>query len=138
MKKTNTSLIDEQEAMFLVPGKKGTNWKATKGNFFHLAKVTYYFTVAQSEKYILIDDMRDPDAVIDETLRENMYPIVELLKYFEANGMPFIIGNEIRNCDWLKMAKKDVIKELSAEAKGMRKRKLALRKGRDERGLNHL
>jgi len=138
MKKTNTSLLDDQEALFIVPGKKGTNWKATKGNFFHLAKVAYYFTVSQCEKYIINDDMRDPDATIDESLRENMDPIVDLLKYYEANGMPFSIGNEIRNGDWLKMAKKDVIKDLSAEAKEMRKRKNHLRKQRDERKLNHL
>lgn len=136
MKKNTTSLRDEQEPLFLVPGKKGIDWNASKGNFIHLAKIAYSISVAQCEKYVINDDMRDPDAMIDEALRDNMDPIVNILKHYEEHGLPYSIAEEIRNCDWLRMTRNDVVKALSPEAQKMRKRKLALRKQRDERKKN--
>jgi hypothetical protein len=136
MKKTNTSLLDEQEIPFLAPAPKGTDWKATQWNFFHLSKVAYYFSVTQCEKYVGNDDMRDPDATIDGTLRDNLDPIISFLQYYEQNGMPASIGSEIRNCDWLNMTKRDVIKMLSPEAKKMRTIKIRARARREERRKN--
>lgn len=132
MRKTQTSLQNEQEKPPIVPGRKEMDWDATKGNFFHLAKISFYFTVSQCEKYITHDDMRDPDAVIIESLRDNTEPIINMLKYYVQMGMPPSIVEEIHSCDWLKVTKENVIESLSPQAKAMRMRKIRLRKQRDE------
>lgn len=138
MRKTNTSLQDAQEKPFIVLGRKGIDRDTTKGHFVHLAKIACYFTVLQCDKYIIHDDMRDPDTAIIESLRDNTEPVISILKYYEQMGMPASIGAEIRNCDWLKMTKEDVIEALSPEAKAMRIRKIRLRKQREERRKNGL
>ncbi|MCX6137749.1 MAG: hypothetical protein NTV54_09675 [Ignavibacteriales bacterium] len=136
MPKKNTSLLDEQETPFIVPGHRGIDWKATKGNFIHLAKAAFYFTVSQCDKYILNDDMRDPDAVIVESLRDNIQPVLIVLQYCEKQGMSKSTSKVIRTCDWLKMTKEDVIRALCPEAKAMRIRKIRLRTHREERKKN--
>jgi len=136
MHKKNTSPHDEQEIPFPVPTPKGIDWKATQWNFFHLSKVAYYFSVTQCEKYVGNDDMRDPDATIDGTLRDNLDPVISILQYYELTGMPKSISEEIRDCDWLNMTKRDVIKMLSPEAKKMRTIKIRARARREERRKN--
>ena len=138
MKQTYTSLLNEQETPFIVPGPKGTDWNATKDNFFHLAKVAYYFTVSQCDKCISHDDMRDPDAVIVEALRDNTEPVINVLKYYEQQGMPESVIDEIKSSSWMRMTKKDVIRDLSTEAKKMRERKIYLRNRREEHRKNGL
>lgn len=132
MHNQNTSPHDDQETKFIVPEHKEIDWKATQWNFFHLAKISYHFTVVQCDKYITHDDMRDPNVVIIESLRDNIEPVTKILDYCEKMGMPGPIAAEIRSCDWLNMTKEDVIEALSTDAKAMRTRKIRLRKQREE------
>jgi hypothetical protein len=136
MQKNYTSLHEELEKPFIVPGYKGQNWDATKENFFHLAKTSYFYTVLQSEKYIIHDDMYDPDAAIDELIRDNTEPVLNMLAYCQEQGMPVSISEEIRPNAWMIKTKKDVIRDLCTEAKKMRERKIYLRKHREDRRKN--
>jgi hypothetical protein len=136
MQKNYTSLHEELENPFIIPGNKGLNWEATKDNFFRLAKTSYFYTVLQSEKYIIHDDMHDPDAAIDELIRDNTVPVLNMLAYCEEQGMPIPISEEIRHNAWMIKTKKDVIRDLCTEAKKMRERKIYLRKHREERRKN--
>ena len=77
--------------------------------------------------------MRDPDIVIIESLRDNIEPVASILDYCEKMGMPVLIAEEIRRCDWLNMSAEDIIEALSPEAKSMRLRKIHLRAQREER-----
>ena len=80
--------------------------------------------------------MRDPDSLIEESLRDNTEPVINMIKYCEQMGLPSSMGLEVRNSFWLRMAKTDVVKDLSTDAQKMRKRKIYLRKHREERKKN--
>ena len=136
MTKKVTSLHEEHEAPFFVPGKKGIDWNATKTNLLQLSRAAYLYTVLLCDKYISIDDMRDPDAIIEESLRDNIEPMINMIKYCEQMGLPSSMGLEVRNSLWLRMTKTDVVKDLSTDAQKMRKRKIYLRKHREERKKN--
>jgi hypothetical protein len=138
MTKKHTSLHDEYEAPFLVPGKKGIDWKATKTNLLHLSRAAYSSAVLMSQKYICIDDLRDPDSVIEESLRDNVAPAINMIIYCEKMGLPDSLAKEVRQSLWLKKTKEDVITDLSTEAQKMRKRKIYLRKHREDRKKNGL
>ena len=80
--------------------------------------------------------MRDPDAIISEALRDNIEPVINMIKYCEQMGLPSSMGLEVRNSLWLRMTKTDVVKDLSTDAQKMRKKKIYLRKHREERMKN--
>jgi hypothetical protein len=132
MKNKNTSLRNEQELSLFIPGPEGISWNETIGNFYYFAKISYRDAVTLCEQYLVHNDMRDPDAAIEEVLTERMDPVVGMLLFFEKHGMPANVSQDIRDCDLLHRTKDDVIKELTPEARKMRLRKISSRKRRDD------
>ncbi len=108
------------------------DWLTTVEILKDQAKISFFYAIKMSEAGILLDNLVDPDATIEQNIYLGIGGVKELVTELAKLGMPAHCVDDVKTYRFMNISKKEIIEYLSSRAKNMRNRKLRLRELREK------